>query len=173
VSVRRATRADVPALADLARRTWEDAFGHTVSREDSSAELDANRSAAYFEAALAEDTVLVAEDESRLAGYVQFGEVRIAEVEAAPGEQELRRLYVDTGLQRGGIGRTLLNAALADPRLAGAHRVVLQVWEQSEGAIGLYRSLGFEAVGRTTFRIGSEVAEDLVMVLDRSVQPAR
>jgi ribosomal protein S18 acetylase RimI-like enzyme len=168
VIVRQATPADVPALADLARRTWEDAFGHTVSAADLTAELDANRSAAHFAAALEADTVLVADHEGRLAGYVEFGEVRIAEAPARPGDQGLHRLYVDTALQRHGIGRMLMDAALAHPRLAGAPRVFLQVWERSDGAIRLYRSLGFEVVGRTTFRIGSDVAEDLVMVLDRS-----
>ena len=37
--VRPAAPADVPALADLARRTWADAFGDTVSPDDLAAFL--------------------------------------------------------------------------------------------------------------------------------------
>ena len=57
--VRPATPADVPALAELAARTWTDAFGHTVSAEDLAAELEKRRSEAYFRTALASDTALV------------------------------------------------------------------------------------------------------------------
>ena len=56
-------------------------------------------------------------------------------------------------------------AALRHPRLAGASRIYLTVWERNERAIRLYESVGFQIVGTTTFTIGAgEVAEDLVMV---------
>src|SRR3954471_20683688 len=135
IEVRAATPADVAALADLARRTWTDAFGHTTSADDLDAELAANRSEAYFEAALRADEILVAVAGEALVGYVQFGDVRIAEAPARAGDQELRRLYVDTTRQLSGIGRALMGAALSHPRLAAAPRVFLQVWERSERAI--------------------------------------
>lgn len=158
---------DVPALAELAKRTWSDAFGHSVSAEDEAAELEKTRSERYFENALRHDTILVAESGGALLGYVQFGDVNISDVEARPGDQELHRLYVDTEWKGRGLGRRLANAALQHPRLASAKRVYLQVWETNEPAIRLYESLGFRIVGRTTFTIGSgEVAEDLVMLLE-------
>jgi hypothetical protein len=46
--IRQATLDDVPALCELAKRTWADAFGHSVSAEDEAAELEASRSEAYF-----------------------------------------------------------------------------------------------------------------------------
>jgi ribosomal protein S18 acetylase RimI-like enzyme len=164
-TVRRATADDVPALAALAKRTWSDAFGRSVSAEDEVAELEETRSERYFSNALCKDTILVAEARDALLGYVQFGDVNIGDVEVQPGDQELHRLYVDTDYKGRGIGRTLATAALEHPRLAAAKRIYLQVWESNEPAIRLYESLGFRTVGTTTFTIGSgEVAEDLVML---------
>lgn len=167
--IRRARTSDIPALSDLAKRTWADAFGSSVSPGDEAAELDAKRSETYFTAALREQTILVADWKDALLGYVQFGDVDLPGVEVQPGDQELHRLYVETELQGLGLGRTLMNAALRHPRLARASRVYLQVWERNEHAIRLYESLGFRTVSATTFTVGSgQVAEDLVMLLDRS-----
>ena len=66
------------------------------------------------------------------------------------------------------MGRRLMEAALRHPRLVGARRIFLQVWDKNERALRLYESFGFKKVGTTTFAVGSEVMEDLVMLLDRS-----
>ena len=155
IAVRPARPNDVPAIAALARRSWLDEFGDSVPPE-AAAEEAASRSEAYFASALATDTILVADDGGAIAGFAQFDDA------------ELHRLYVETALQGRGIGRALLEAALEHPRLAGAERVVLQVWEQNERAVRLYESAGFRRAGTRSFTIGSgEQVEDLVLVLDR------
>ena len=166
-TIRPASLSDAPALSELAKRTWSDAFGGSVSPDDEAVELENTRSEPYFIDALRETTILVAEGDGALLGYVQFGDVDIPEVEARPGDQGLHRIYVETALQGRGLGRRLLNAALQHPRLADASRIYLTVWEKNERAFRLYESFGFRTVGTTTFTIGSgEVAEDLVMLLD-------
>jgi len=160
IRIRPAEPADVPALA---QRTWADAFGWSVSPEEQAAELE-NRSEASFAEGLHRWTTLVAENGGTLVGYVQFGDVVIDGVDAQPGDQELHQLYVDTDAQGRGIGRALMEAALAHPRLATASRVLLQVWDRNAKAVQLYEGLGFRVVGTTTFTIGSgETAEDIVM----------
>jgi ribosomal protein S18 acetylase RimI-like enzyme len=168
VTIRPAGPSDVAALSDLAGRTWSDAFGAGVGGEDEAAELEETRSEAYFAAALRDTTILVAEREDRLLGYVEFGDVGVPEVQVRPGDRGLRRLYVETAFQGRGLGRKLTDAALQHPRLAGAGRIFLQVWEENERAVGLYESFGFRRVGTTTFTVGAEEMEDLVMLLDRS-----
>ena len=163
--IRAARRDDVPALSSLARRTWADAFGDSVPADDLAAELEETRSERRFESALDTRTILVAEHGGALVGYVEFGDVEIPEVPPEPGDRELHRLYVETALHGRGIGRALLAAALAHPRLAAAPRVFLQVWEENAAAVSLYESAGFRAAGRTRFTIGSgEPVEDLVLV---------
>ena len=169
LDIRPATSGDVSALSDLAKRTWSDAFGYSVSPDEEAVELEVKRSEPYFDKALRESTILVADAEGTLLGYVQFGDVGIEGVDARPADQEVHRIYVETELHGRGIGRSLMTAALQHPRLMDATRIFLQVWEKNEPAIRLYESLGFQTIGTTTFTIGSaEVAEDLVMVLDRA-----
>lgn len=168
MKIRPVTEADLPPLADLARRTWLDAFGDSVSADDAAAEAEDTRSEEYFRAALRTDTILVAEADGQLVGYVKFGEVEIPEVDAEPGDGGLHRVYVETAQHGRGIGRELMHAALSHPRLQAAPRVYLQVWEENRTAVGLYESLGFRTVGTTRVTIGTnEVGEDLVMVLER------
>jgi ribosomal protein S18 acetylase RimI-like enzyme len=165
--IRAAEPGDVRALSALATRTWSEAFGSSVSPEDEAAELASGRSDAYFAAALGEQTILVADDDGALVGYVQLSDVHIPEVDVRTGDQELRRLYVDTALQGRGLGPELLEAALDHPRLAAAARVFLQVWERNERAVALYERYGFRVVGTTTFTVGGVTMEDLLMVLER------
>ncbi len=174
-TIRPATGSDVPALSELAKRTWSDAFGDSVSPEDEAVELEQTRSESYFIDALRTKTILVAEEDDALLGYVQFGDVEIPEVDVRPGDQGLQRMYVETAVQGRRLGRALLNAALEHPRLTTASRIYLTVWEKNERALRLYESVGFETVGTTTVMIGSkETGEDLVMVLDRSnAEPSR
>jgi len=167
-TIRPAEAGDGPARSKLAERTWSDAFGGGVGSADRAAELEQTRSESYFAEALRTKTILVAEQDGALVGYVQFGDVSIPEVDSRPGDQALQRLYVDTPLQGRGLGRKLMEAALRHPRLANAKRIFLQVWDENEPAVGLYEGFGFRRVGTTTFTVGWEVMEDAVLLLDRS-----
>jgi len=165
--IRPATEADVTALAPLAARTWLDAFGGSLTPEAAAAEAETGRSEQRFREALRQRTILVAEQDGALVGYVELGDVDIREAGAGPEDGELHRLYVETALHGRGIGRALLDAALAHPRLARAPRVFLQVWDENERAVNLYERAGFRRVGTTRFALGSEVVEDAVYVLER------
>ena len=78
----------------------------------------------------------VAECDGRVAGYVclmsLFEEAQIMDIAVAPG-------------QRGrGVGRALVEQAIAIARQKGAERLVLEVRESNLAAIGLYEKFGFE-----------------------------
>ncbi|MDR1441600.1 MAG: ribosomal protein S18-alanine N-acetyltransferase [Bifidobacteriaceae bacterium] len=61
---------------------------------------------------------------------------------------EVMTVAIDPGYQRRGLGRRLMEALLAESRRAGSRWVTLEVAVGAEPAIGLYRSLGFEPIGR-------------------------
>jgi ribosomal protein S18 acetylase RimI-like enzyme len=160
--IRPAQTGDVAALSALARQTYAAAFGHSMSEADLAAHLARNLSDASVARIIAEDTVLVAELEGRLVGYVQFGA-------AAPdyghgAASELRRLYVHADFQNAGVGARLMEAALRE--LEGGGPVALDVWEHNHGAQRFYRRFGFEAVGSRAFAVdsGAETSLDLIMV---------
>lgn len=164
--IRSAEAGDTAALADLARRTFRDAFGHSLSEPDLAAHLQNNLSDAYFRAAAAADIFLLAEIDARLIGYAQFGAVEIPAPGRSPGDQELRRLYVESAVQGRGIGQQLLDAALAHPCLKEARNVFLDVWDRNDGARRLYERYEFAVVGAHTFAVASGAAatRDLIMV---------
>jgi GNAT superfamily N-acetyltransferase len=57
------------------------------------------------------------------------------------------RLFVDPGARRGGVGRALLGAAVAEARARGL-QPVLDVEDDSLGAIALYERSGWRLAGR-------------------------
>lgn len=157
---------EIPALAELARRTFAEAFGHSLGASDLAFHLQSNLSDAYFRAAAEADVFLIAAIDARPIGYAQFGALEIAAPGRLPGDQELRRLYVESTFQGRGIGRQLLDAALDHPRLKGAANVFLDVWEGNDGARRLYERFGFAVVGAHSFAVASGAAatRDLIMV---------
>ena len=76
----------------------------------------------------------------RIAGYVVTWVVF--------DEGDLSNLAVDPGLRRRGIGRRLLDAAVAGAQTAGAHALFLEVRESNALALQLYSGRGFSRVGR-------------------------
>lgn len=60
-----------------------------------------------------------------------------------PGEFELAKMAVTESARRNGIGRQLLETAIAEARASGAHRLYLETNRKLVGAIRLYESLGF------------------------------
>ena len=74
-------------------------------------------------------------------------------------------MHVSTKLQGRGIGRRLMNEALALADSVGIHRVELEVYADNPRALALYESAGFVHEGRrrmTCFRDGALV-DDLMM----------
>ncbi|MBS0470504.1 MAG: GNAT family N-acetyltransferase [Proteobacteria bacterium] len=159
---RDAIAADIPILADFARRTYAAAFGDSMAASDLEHHLTHRLGDTYFAEALRRDVFPLAL-EGGLAGYAQFGR---ADVEGAqPGDMQLRRLYVDPGRQNSGIGSILMRRALA--RMAEAPRIFLDVWDRNTGAVKLYERFGFRAVGTVPFVTpsGEVTGHDLLMML--------
>jgi ribosomal-protein-alanine N-acetyltransferase len=66
----------------------------------------------------------------------------------AADDAEILTLGVRTDRQRHGIGRKLVEALARAAKKAEARRVFLEVGMANAAALGLYKSLGFQEVGR-------------------------
>ncbi|HEY8005105.1 MAG TPA: N-acetyltransferase [Phenylobacterium sp.] len=172
VTFRDARTSDLAPLASFARETYVAAFGHTFTPGDLTAHLNASLSQAHVAEWLAEDSVLLATDDGRLAGFAHAGPIPegLFEGFARPGDAALWRLYVAPDLHGHGIGRRLLEAALAVPALATAPNVYLDVWEENHGAQRLYGRYGFRTVGRRPLETesGAGAGYDLIMARARA-----
>ena len=65
---------------------------------------------------------------------------------AAPDALELRRMYVDPSMRRGGIGRLMLRFAEDECRRLKVRRLELSTSELQPAALELYRNAGYQLV---------------------------
>lgn len=84
--------------------------------------------------------VVAAEQDDVLVGYASAAV--IADV------ADLTRIAVRPSGRRSGVARSLLGALVAEAAERGAQRMMLEVGETNEAALGLYRSVGFTEVAR-------------------------
>lgn len=64
----------------------------------------------------------------------------------APGEGELKKLYVSPAARGSGLGRELVRALVRHGRAAGLQRLVLQTGVEQPEAIALYESEGWTPI---------------------------
>ena len=96
--------------------------------------------------------LLVAEQDGRVVGFV-WGGLEDTDYMALRGPAgAIYDLVVDPDYRRGGIGRALLDAALAGLARLGAPRVVLSTAEGNAAAQQLFRSAGFRVTMREMTR---------------------
>lgn len=141
--IRPFVETDAPAVRELFVRinrllappAMKDAFEAYIA---SSIDEEIGRISDYY--ATKDGSFWVADDEGRLAGM--FG------LETAVGghAMELRRMYVDPGLRRRGIARTMLAFAENECRRRGVRRLELSTSEVQAAALSLYRNSGYRLV---------------------------
>jgi ribosomal protein S18 acetylase RimI-like enzyme len=154
IETRTATTTDEPALAKLDERTWG---------PDTSPAPAPPPGTPFFDDGTRPEDVLVAEHDGVVAGYV-----RLDEGFGIPAHRHvlvLAGLAVDPDRRRLGVGRLLVDAAVAEARRRGARKVTLRVLGHNTGARRLYASCGFavEGVLQDEFLVGGEYVDDLLM----------
>jgi GNAT superfamily N-acetyltransferase len=87
---------------------------------------------------------LVAEDDGDLVGFVN-GRVDVGDGLLPGAVGEIETCYVVPDARRKGVGRALVDAAIAHCRAAGAGLLRLQVCADDRAAHAFWRSLGFDA----------------------------
>jgi len=83
---------------------------------------------------------LVAAENDRVVGYVGSQSVL--------GEADMMNVAVSAAYRNRGIGRCLISQLVAALNESGVHCLTLEVRASNEPAIQLYRSMGFQQVGR-------------------------
>lgn len=157
--LRPATPDDAEALAALAERTFVetfiDGFGIPYPADDLADfkakvfSLEATRE----RLTLAGHEWEVAELEGRIVGFFEVGPASMPHPDCRPEQAELKRLYIGSGAQGLGLGRALLENALARmDRRPGPQW--LSVWSGNDKAQRLYRRYGFDKAGEYEFPVG-------------------
>jgi ribosomal protein S18 acetylase RimI-like enzyme len=133
--IRPATLADDRTLVELDRRCWSPAHDVTDAPQALGGSVLDGRP----------EDFLVAEMRGRPVGYV-----KVAPPTPLPSNahvQQVQGLLVDPAVRGRGVGRSLLDAAVALARQRGARRIWLRVLGTNPGAQRLYAAAGFEVEG--------------------------
>jgi ribosomal protein S18 acetylase RimI-like enzyme len=167
VIIRTATPADAPAVADLARRTFYDAFAATNAAADMALHLETAYSVEKQTLELTDrdiTTLLVEEDGAAIA-YAQVRKGHVPECVTGPNPIELWRFYIDRAWHGRGVAQALMDRVRDVVRERGATTLWLGVWERNDRARAFYAKCGFAGVGEHIFLFGSDPQTDLVMVM--------
>jgi ribosomal protein S18 acetylase RimI-like enzyme len=143
--VRRATPADLPAVGRLGALLVEEHYDFDPRRFLAARPGTPAGYASYISTQLEDPdvAVLVADDGGAVVGYA-YAAVEGYDYMALRGPAGvLHDVIVDPGHRGLGVGRLLLEAALAFLRSRGVPRVVLSTAEQNEAAQRLFASVGF------------------------------
>jgi ribosomal protein S18 acetylase RimI-like enzyme len=153
LSIRTAEVGDGPRLVALDRDTWSEVSSPVpLWAEDTD----------FFARHPPEDT-LVAELDGRPVGYVTLAHPTPAETNRHV--LQIAGLAVDPAAQGRGVGRQLVEAAIAEAARRGARKLSLRVLGGNAPARSLYASCGFvvEGVLREEFRLGGRFVDDVLM----------
>lgn len=158
---------DAERLAQLAERTFRDAFAKNHSPDDIETYIRGAFSLSRIQSELADEAnrflLALIPGEDAPVGYAKLRTDRTDPSVVGPDPIELERLYVDQSVTGHGVGSTLMQASLNAAQLAGYRTIWLGVWENNKRAIAFYERWKFEAVGRHAFVVGSDHQTDFVM----------
>lgn len=94
------------------------------------------------DAATTSGSIFVAECDGTIAGYIS------TRIDQASGKGRIPNLVVASAFRGQGLGRRLIEHALAHFRSVGLEWVAIETMEQNEVGNHLYRSIGFQEVAR-------------------------
>ena len=157
-TIRRAVPADVAVLVELGTSTFIETFGHLYSAADLQAFLDESHSPAAYGRVLANPdyALWIAERDGDAIGYAQAGPCGLPHADVSPGDGELKRLYLRRSEQNGGVGRALMDAAMAWLERDGPRALWISVWSENTGAQRFYARHGFAFAGEYEFPVGEQ-----------------
>lgn len=167
LAIRRATADDASVVAALAARTFTETFGHSYAPEDLAAFLEEAYAVDRQRTVLAHPdyAIWLAEDDGEAVGHVAAGPCGLPHPGVAPGDGEIKRLYLRQGWQGGGEGARLMAVAMDWLLRDGRRTLWVGVWSENFGAQRFYARHGFAKVGEYLFPVGA--TRDLEFILRR------
>ncbi len=153
ITLRPAVLSDTPTLAVIHTEGWRTAYAAFMPAEFL-AGLDPASDEKWIREWIFDPQkpkiALAAEVDGELAGFVFAG----PEDDEAPGSTgEIYKLFIRPAWQNRGLGKQLMDAALAELRRQGYSKVVIWAFRQARSG-QFYRKLGFEIVRQTHNEFG-------------------
>lgn len=166
--LRPCTAADADVLRELSVRTYYETFAHMNTPEDMEEYLARAFAPGKLRAELADgdSSFYFLYADERLAGYLKLNEAAAQTDVNDADALEIERIYVSAEHQGTGLGRYLMEQALAEAVRRNKRYVWLGVWEKNDKAIRFYERNGFYRIGNHPFVMGTDEQNDYVMRKD-------
>jgi aminoglycoside 6'-N-acetyltransferase I len=137
VTVREIVQGDQPGWCRLRQTLWPGSpSDHEVETRD------------YFAGPHGQLTILVAEVDGRIAGFLELDYRKYAPGCRSSPVPFIEGWYVEPDMRRRGVGRALVEAAEARARAAGHHEIASDVEIDNADGINAHLALGYEEVER-------------------------
>jgi GNAT superfamily N-acetyltransferase len=157
--LRLATPDDALPLAALARRAISAKFEHLYAPEDFAAFMEEAHSDAVTARQIADPGMKIAviEDGGQLVAFCKLvlNSTLPREYSHPQRPLELKQLYTDPNRIGGGLGRRLMDWAMATARERGADEVQLTAYSGNVDAHRFYHRFGFEKIADIEFWVGN------------------
>lgn len=165
MTIRRATAADAPGLAALARQTFFDTFASINDAADMAIHLDRAYGVPQQTAELTSPHIitLLVEEGGQTVAYAQLRAGHVPDCVRGERPVELWRFYVTRERHGRGVAQALMERATAEALATGARTLWLGVWERNPRARAFYGKCGFVDVGEHVFLFGTDPQTDRVM----------
>jgi ribosomal protein S18 acetylase RimI-like enzyme len=166
VDIRLASPADASLIADLSRSTFYDTFAPFNSKEnmDKFMKEQFSHQSLMAEVEQPGNTFLLAHCVDEPAGYVRLRDNNNPPELIGLQTIEIARIYVIQKMIGKGVGKTLMEEAIAIARRKQKQYIWLGVWEKNYTAIDFYRAWGFKKVGQQPFALGDDMQTDWLMI---------
>ncbi len=171
LTISAAARADLSELADVAARTFPLACPPSVTPDNVAAFIADNLTQSHFADYLEDPNrlVLVARRDGRMIGYAMLvrgvgDDDDVGQAVAVRPAVEISKMYVLPENHGAGVSAALMTEALAQAAALQAKCVWLGVNQKNTRAQRFYVKHGFTVNGTKTFRLGTRVESDYVMV---------
>lgn len=165
LTIREATLADAPLIADISQQTFYETFAGDNTPEDMELFLTQQftKGKLMLEVGQPGLTFLLAYADGEVAGYVKLRDGAAPPSLGTKNALEIARLYAMTSMIGKGVGDLLMKKSIALAGERGKEAVWLGVWERNFRAIRFYERWGFQKFDETVFLLGTDLQRDWLM----------
>ncbi len=164
--ITKAIAADAMQLADISRITFYEAFADQNTEADLVLHLKEYYSIEKMEAELQDPMVcfFLAYCDGELVGYLKMSRhPKPKEEISLDAPIELERIYTLNKMIGKGVGKLLMQTAIAYAMEMDKKTIWLGVFQKNETAISFYKKWGFEIYSEHEFVVGNDIQTDWLM----------
>jgi ribosomal protein S18 acetylase RimI-like enzyme len=165
MEMRRLTGEDVLLLQQIGRKTFEETFSSSNSKENLEKYLEQGFSLSKLQREIDDPNAefYFAMQDNNIIGYLKLNVGESQTEIKNENALEIERIYVLKEFHGKNIGQQLFEKALERALFQKVDFIWLGVWEENKRAIQFYTKNGFIAFDKHIFKLGDEEQTDLMM----------